>query len=525
MQYLATDESRKREKTFMIDVSGKEIDPHEATRRLGGHFAEHWHGIIALSNNECSELTRIYGGDIEKAALEHGRILAARIQRELGVKNAPMIAIHFESSGEEDGRWHYHFVSVDKANTMIFGRTGALQKAWDGETHPNRKPILDWKEHQAFLATRVELREVQKELRELARERYTSIRNGRSAGDKQAIRDAYGQREIALIQRRHALEVKGIDHRYASRGDLGSTAHKAELERSNNRRAAAMDRLANRGQNWHATRNVKYAAGRSISAAKRTTQRAVGRTGKKALEVLQKAADRVQATAEKGASPRQQRQRIPQEVLALKGVAQETALGAARTAFEVAKAAANTSAKLAVASAKASVKMTVGLAAAIPTGGASLGKASGEAGRDLAQGAQEAGKEMAKGAKNTAREAGRTALGSAKALGGAGLQVLPKEAQELVHGGLQAARTGAAVVRKAVTLDVSGAAMEAVTGGLKTAKHVTAATMEGSKRLPAVVRAPLQLAGKVPLVGQIAKAAEAVTDIAATASRGVDFEL
>jgi hypothetical protein len=65
-------------------------------------------------------------------------------------------------------------------------------------------------------------------------------------------------------------------------------------------------------------------------------------------------------------------------------------------------------------------------------------------------------------------------------------------------------------------------------GGLAVGKEAAAAIGKAAE-LPAVIKLPLQIAEKIPVVGQLVSLAKGITEITATATgavtKGIEFEL
>lgn len=508
--YLAKEE--KRETVLFLDGHGKAIDPDLATKEAGGYAAEHWHAIVAPSHLECSSLTQRFGTP-EKAAIEHGKAMAAEIRREIGSEKVPNIAIHFEHDKLGNLRWHYHFVGEEKANGRLFGEGGKLQKAWDRVAMPDKKPIVNWRENRLYIAAKRDLKDVQIEQRKLSKNRQAALKAIQLPWEKTAIRDRFACKEVALINQRHALETKAANHRYGSRNDSGSLAHRTELSRIDARKATATTRIANRGQDPKAIGRIKSATGRGISSAKRGATKGIALVANAASKLNE---DLKRAT-EKGRvrDPHHLKVEIP-GAHQMKSAALSIVGGALRTAAEAVQATAKAAAKITFHTGKASVKVAIGLVTALPTGGSSLAKASADASKDLAEGATESGKELGTGIKNTSIEAARIGADVGKAMGNVGIGALPRPAQEAIRAGSAATRTAAATFKDVVTLDLTGAASTALIGAGRTLKHAAGATIEGAKTLPPALNLPLKAIEMVPLIGQVVKVAHTAMEMAAT---------
>ena len=519
-RYLAKEE--RRENLLFLDGNGREITAEQATLEAGGYRAEHWHGIIAPSANECEGLTKKHGGNREKAAVEHGKALAARLQTELGSPKKPNVAIHFETGKDGRPRWHYHLVGEGQAHGRLFGKDGILSRSWDRELHPDRKPILDWAEQWRFLGLKKELRTVIQEQRSLSRERYLALREA-PRSKQQAVRDRFMPREVDLIHRRHRLEIGCAQARYAARGDLGSSAHRTELERVDLRKQAALARTQYRGQDRQAVRRITERTGRAISSAKRQAVRGA--------QVLIHAAKEVhQAAREAGGQPGQPR-RGPDPLRQLASLAHAgnravlaLAEGTVRAGLEASRSAVMASAKVGARTATASVKMAVGLLAAVPTKGLSLKESGKEAGKDLATGAREASQELAQGTKTLAVEAAHTGGKVLESAGSLGVGMLPKQVQETLKAGISAIKTATVTTKDLVTLDLQGAAGNLLAGGLETSKHLGQAVLSASKELPAVVRLPMKTAEMAPMIGLPIRALRTLTELGASTAKSIELD-
>lgn len=250
---------------------------------------------------------------------------------------------------------------------------------------------------------------------------------------------------------------------------------------------------------------LREKAGRAISLAKRTGQRAATSTisavnSRIAKDIIRKFQE---VNQQQRHDPRaiQEGKRLTRSA---KGAALEAAKGVTRVGAEIAKAATAASAKLALRSTTATVKVGAGLALAIPTGGLSLKAAAKEAGRDLAEGGKEAGKELAQGAKTAtkqaAKSAARTGSALAKAANSIGLGALPKPLESTVRAGLVAAKTTAVAAKDLVTLDLQGAAKTLALGGIETTKHLLGSAVH-LKDVPASLKAAISTIEKVPIIG------------------------
>jgi hypothetical protein len=515
--YLAREE--KREIALFLAANGKPIEVAPTVESMGGYHGRHWHAIINPNEHECKELFNRYGVSYEHAAVEQGKRLARQLQALTQDKVPVKIAVHFENPT----KFHYHFVGTE-THAQMRGEYGAIQKAWDREW-PDRRPITNWKEHHEFKRVRKELRELQKEQRQLDRDRYKAL-VGNSLPNHFKIRLDFDRRERLLIDRRFELETKAINHRYASRGDLNTPGNIAEVENAIQRKTAALQRIEMRGVSSDISKTstvLREKAGRAISVAKRTGKQAVSKTVSASNSQIAKAIIRKfkEVSHQQSHDPKAIRegQRLAKTA---KGVALEAAKGATRVAAEMAKTAASASAKLAIRSTAATAKIGAGLVLAIPTGGLSLKAATKEAGRDLTEGGKAAAKELAHGAKNTGKEAARSAtktgLSLGKAVNNLGISALPEHLQSTIRAGVGGAKTSAAIakdigkagveagkttvstVKEVVTGDFKGAAKTLLVGTLDTSKHLLGATVH-LKDLPASLKLATSTIEKVPIIG------------------------
>jgi len=520
--YLAKEE--KREAVLFLDGQGHEIDASEATKNAGGYNAEHWHGIIAPSHLECSALIERYG-DPKTAAIEHGKALSVRLQTSLKSDRPPNCAIHFEHDKDGHLRFHYHFVGSGKANGRLFGESGKLSQAWERETNHDRKPITNWHENRLYLETKKELQALQREQRQLSQDRQKALKAVKTPWEKLVVRDRFTTFEIGLVNRRHTLEIKSVNHRYASRNDSMSTAHQIELAKIDSRKASSLARIANRGQNSKTIERMGFATGKGISSAKRGATKglaAIAITARKLHQDLKAASENSRPH-----DPTRAKVEIPGAEYA-KSAALSLLGGAAAITAEAGQASAKAVAKAALYTGKASLKMAVGLVVALPTGGASLAQASQEAGKDLGEGAKAAGQELGTGLKNMASETARSGVNAGKTLGSAGLGALPPPVQETIRGGIAAGKATVHTLKDALTMDLPGATSNAILGGFETAKHAAGAVMEGAKALPPIVKLPLKVVEMIPLIGLAAKTTRLAIEVAMTTApavtKAIEFE-
>lgn len=278
--YLEKEEGR--EASILLNSDGNTIDADKMVQEMGGPAGEHWHAILSPDPETCRVLAERHAGDLAAAAKE----LAAKLSRRLEGENRGrpvLVAIHLSNRNGERS-FHLHLVGKGKPQTQLYGRNGAIQRAWDREFLSNQRPIVDWKAHASFLRTRADLRAVQKQLRDLGEERRRAISSA-PVEQKQAVRESFTDRELVLISKRHELEVKAINFRYQSRDDLGSDRHLAELKGADARRSSALTRATFRGQPQEIVRG-HLAAQRATGLAASITSRAAKKVGREASKVL-----------------------------------------------------------------------------------------------------------------------------------------------------------------------------------------------------------------------------------------------
>lgn len=546
--YLAREE--KREIAMLLAANGKPIEVAPTIESMGGYHGRHWHAIIALNEHECKELFNRYGKSIEHAAVEHGKRLAQQLMKLTQDKRPPNFAVHFERKPDGELRFHYHFVGVE-SHAQMRGEYGAIQKAWDREW-PDRRPIVDWREHHEFKRVRRELRDLQKEQRQLNRDRYQAL-VASPLPQHFRVRLDFDRQERVLIDRRFELETKAINHRYASRGDLNTPGNVAEIENALQRKTAAIQRLQMRGVSSDISKTsmvLREKAGRAITIGKRTGQQATTKTvralnSQVAKELIRKFKE---VSQQRNRDPKAIRegQRIARSV---KGVALEASKGVARVGAEIAKAAASASAKLAIRSTAATAKIGAGLVLAIPTGGLSLKAATKEAGHDLAEGGKAAGKELVHGAKNTGKEAARSAaktgMSVARAVNNLSIGALPKHLESAVKAGVGAGKTSAAIAKSLgkagieatkttvstakdlIALDLKGAAKTLAVGTLDTGKQLLGAAAH-LKDLPASLKLATSTIEKIPVIGlagTIARLGAEATAATSSAQKAPSMEM
>ena len=336
--YLAAEDGR--EACLLMNAAGERIEPEDLVQAFGGDRAEHWHAIVSPTPEDCRVLAERHGGDYQAAALSQGKAMAQRLERDTGQRVA--FAVHFEERAGQP-HFHYHFVGMGEAKVRLYGRSGVIQRAWDRTWEPDRKPIVDWKAHAAFLKTRQELRAVQKQMRDLGQERYRELKAA-PPDQKASIREAFKTRELDLIPQRYELEVRAIHHRYAAREDVGSPRHQAELVEALNRRTGAITRAERRGLPWEVLKGERSGAwgGGLARSATRTVRSTAATVTREATGTVRKVA--ASLTAGSGAaslSPAPIVQPSEAALSAAKAAAVMATRIAARAATEVALKAAS----------------------------------------------------------------------------------------------------------------------------------------------------------------------------------------
>lgn len=397
----------------------------------------------------------------------------------------------------------------------------ALQKL--EETHA-RKGTLNSPEHRSEIKTREaalekRIQEIQlrsSERRAASKQPIMRTAIARGPLSRAAVELVEGKRLLSEARARHGREVTVINARHQRTGSLGSDAHRAELKVADAKLNEERGKIRGRGHQV-----VKEAVvGKGRQAARRSTVTL--------KEVAQKAVQAVR----KDLRPGTERSQTERSAEAGFRPATSTAKAAAKAVLamsqEAGLAAAKAGKEMAVHGAMATSKMAVGILTAIPSGGASLKVAAKEAGRDLAEGARGAAKESVVGVKNVSREGAagvaKTSFATLRGVKGLAEELLPQEGAAAMKAAQEAAKTLGKVGLNVVKLDLTGAGKEAVLGGLKSAKELSAAAIEAAK-LPSVLKVPLQLVEKLPVIGQLATvakiAAETTTEITATTSRGL----
>jgi len=518
-KYLATDERGKREETLFLDASGNPISFEDATRDAGGYHAKYWHGFIAPSTYECEDLTKRCGGDMHKAAIDHGKLLASRIQRELNSEKAPNIAIHFEKDKDGKDRWHYHFVGEGKANGKIYGKEGILQKSWDREVYPDRKKIVDWDAHKAYKETREELKKVQEGMRHLFKERSDALKTEPDMNKKKEIRKSYDLKEITLINRRHELEIKAVGHRYTSRGDANSAAHKAEIKKIDSRKSLLLKRMTLRNIDYRSIRASRKSIGWGISAGKRGAKKCVSLVADAARKITQKVLESAkQKTEDRTVQKAESALQHPKSFVRTTTfrLASRAVVTASNMGFQSSKAAALASYRASLATGKASLSFGLGVVFAPVTKGRSLKSGSKDALYDLKSGAKDACKETKKGIAATSKDAAKGGKSAstdlASSIGSAGMNLLPKQASHLIRANLEAGKTVALTAAQIVKLSPIQAAKILLFGSLEAAKEASGVVLQTAK-LPVAVALPVKAAEMLPIVGLVAKVGRIAAEI------------
>lgn len=526
VQYLASDHDR--DKAMLLDGRGEEITRGEAVERFGGKDAAYFEVIYAPSEVECRALEERFGG-AEAAQQEMARHLADRMSPD----RPCLVAVH--THGE---RWHLHMPIQGEAPPRLLGSHGEAQRAWDEvlrATRP-RERILDWDAHQRSEAVQMVLKSVQREQREVDKERYQAIRAGRNPSQKLEIAQGFDRRGLDLVVRRHQLEVAYIQARYEARGRAGTWDYKVEIEKVDQRRAGGENRIQRRAED---TRDRLGSRGREVGkgAARRTDL-----TLAKGREATLRAADRVAGMAERavecgvdaalrgaGVPPEARHMlrigmKVGQEAMKLTLM---TVGAAVRAGTEIGMEVAPAAGRQAIHAAKVTARMSVGMALALPTAGVSLGEAARESGQDVAAAGKDLVQDGVRVGQTTMKEVGKAGadlaqegLRSATSLG---MEALPRPMKEAARAAIQAGKTAVRVATDVVRLDVLGAAGNLGKGGLDLV--VSGARMAGgTAKLPEAVRMPLGLLEKLPVVGLAAKAAKVAAEVGMGIGRGVGLE-
>lgn len=391
------------------------------------------------------------------------------------------------------------------------------------ETHA-RRGTLDGPDHRAEV--RVREASLEKRIQDIqlrASERRATSRQpilrtaiARGPLGRAAVELVEGKRLLSEARARHGREVTDINVRHQKAGSLGSDTHKAELKVADAKLKEERGKIRGRGR--HTVKEAvvgkgRQAVRRSTATLKDAAQKAVQAVRKDLRPVSEKS--RAERSAEAGIQP-------------ATGAAREAAKAVLAMSQEAAASAAKVGRELAVHGAMASSKMAVGILTAIPSGGASLKVAAKEAGRDLAEGAKGATKEGLVGVKNVSREGGaglaRTSMATLRGVKGLAEELLPQEGAAALKATQEASKTIGKVGLSVLRLDATGAGKEAVLGGLKSAKELSAAAVEAAK-LPGVLKLPLQITEKLPVVGQLVSIVRGAAEVTATATKGMELGL
>jgi hypothetical protein len=265
LQYLADDTNKKREDALFINGLNASIAENQS------HFKEYWHGIIAPSELECRELTEHYkSDDYHYAAIQHGQKLVEKLQSELDFDKNISTAIHWRKNDDNTTSWHYHLVGLGEPNNKLEGRNGALQEVWQMSNITKDKPIVNILEHQLWIAAQNELTAVGKQHSALTKARRAAI-TAAIPEEKMSTRASFNEREAALIDQRFIISKKIINHYYAARNDNDSLGHQIALQNNNNGRSSALIRMADRGQNLEKIIANKKVNSKAISIKNRDT--------------------------------------------------------------------------------------------------------------------------------------------------------------------------------------------------------------------------------------------------------------
>lgn len=536
-QYLVAEE--QREQVWAENGQGREIDAEAMVANLGGYRAQHWHGIVAPSAEECRSLIDRYGS-LEAGARRHAQTIGAEIALQARCPR-PNVAIHLERDHQGNPRFHFHYVGMGPCPSCMFGERGFLQRAWNHAWIADRKPIQDWDAHRRFLDLRGKLRNVVREQRDLARTRQGELRGTSNHREKQSIRDRHRPEEVRLIHDRHHLERAACDARYQARRDVDSPSHRAESQGIDARREAALGRLSARGQSRHRLGQLAYRLGRALSAAKRVTKqvlnhrlplslerqahRLVGHSMERQPRAFRVVARRsVQVSSE---SFRLVRQVMHRAIQTLTKIGRELMKAGAKLIHLGAKVAG----REAVRASKVTLQVSLGVVAAIPTLGGSLKAAgketlkdAGEAARNLGRDGMEGGRIVGKHATRSAIHAGEAALSVAgdalRSAGTLGLSALPRPLRHGFQATKEASRAALLTSKDLLCLDLYGAAVNAAEGTFKAATAASRSVFP-IHELPTLVRIPFKAAEMVPLIGLPVK----VVHFAAKALHGLAKEI
>ena len=359
--YLAA--AHDRDAVILAGAAEAELSIEQAIEALGKD-SEYCEIVIAMSFAESDAMRARRPDDPRGEALASGHRVAKRV-----TKGSPyLLVLH-----EQDGRFHFHLAARGSLPPNALGRHGEVQRAWDQEFFRTEGRVIDWEAHRRFQEQKAQLQVLICQQQEHERQRREAVRGAAPEKKSEAGR-AYEKKSRELIEQRYLLELATAEVRYESRGTVGSPEHRAEQERAEFRRTAALHRLDRRERH------------RQMLAAKGRITQVLGASGRQASKAA-RATGQVSRTAldaalrEMGA-PRPLRAGARVAVT----LATETAQATVRAAVEAAKAAARSSLHCA----RGSASLAVGLVAAPFTGGASLATGLRQAGQDLAAATQEA---------------------------------------------------------------------------------------------------------------------------------------
>lgn len=530
VEYLASDHDR--DKAVLLNGRGEEITRRQALEAFGGKEAPYHEVIYAPSGAECRALEERFGSP-EAAQQEMARQLAGRLSPD----HPCLVAVHTHGD-----RWHLHMPIQGEAPSRLLGPTGEAQRAWDEvlrATRP-RERIVDWEAHQRSETLRDELKGVQREQRQLDRDRYQAIRSERNPARKLEIAQGFDQRGLDLVVHRHQLEVGCIQARYEARGRAGSWDHRAEVEKADQRRAGGENRIQRRAEQT----KERLFSGRGREAGKgaaRRTDRVLAQGRERTLRAAERVVGLAGRMVERGVDTALRGAGVPTEARFLvRGgmkvgreavrLTLKTLQVATRAAWKVGMEAAPAAGRQAIRAAKITAQMSVGAILAVPTLGKSLGVAGKEtsqdvalAGKDLAKDGVRIGQTVAREAGNASTELAQEGLRSVTSLG---MEALPRPMREAARGAIQAGKTAGRVAADLVQLDPLGAAVNLGKGGLDVVAS-GARAVGGAAKLPEAVRMPLALLEKMPVIGLAAKAAKVSADLGAQvaqATRSFDLE-
>jgi hypothetical protein len=383
--YLAAEHDR--DAVILAGTAEAELSIEQAIEALGKD-SEYHEIVIAMSFAESDAMRARRPDDPRGEALASGHRVAKRL-----TKGKPYILVLHE----QDGRFHFHLAARGPLPTNALGRHGEVQRAWDLDFFRTEGRVIDWDAHRRFQASKTQLQALIRQQQEHERQRREEVRAAAPAM-KSEVGRGFERKSRELIEQRYLLELSTLEARYESRGTQGSPEHRAERERAEFRRTAALHRLEHR-EHQRQMQDAKGRITQILGDTGRHASKAICATG----QVSRTALD--QALREMGA-PRPLRAGARLTVT----LATEASQAALRAALEASKAAARS----ALHCARGGASLAVGLVAAPFTGGASLTKGMQQVGQELSAAAQEAGKGLARTAQTTAQGVGNLAQATAR---------------------------------------------------------------------------------------------------------------